>query len=1043
MNFNRTGNFFVPLEENQRVKVSTGDVLGWTTADSLKGGEISYSEIPEGSEIASEYEAQAETTIGNSITRARGSVKRQWHHMVSVHFKDPVDFYLYRNYSKLGKYVISSNITTNKDVYMLNRINKVTVACPFYTPPGHYFTINVTADETLFVDYDVDFGSGSVVTNQEGHFRHFYGAPGVYKAIVTARNALSSKSDSCSISILDEITNLAWRSPIRSEKIGDTSTFHWCVEKGTNLTYTINYGDGLYETVFAMGSENLCQMKTHKYSVARHYEVTLTADSWLGTTSTIKGTAIVQIPINDLSVSINLDKLNNVYFVATNDIVTVTASIRKGSDIECSFDFDDGSTYDVPKLSSDHSYSVAGSYHISVLCGNHISKLEVDLDTVVTAQDLENITGLSITANRTEFGKQTHVSAKMNTGTVFICEWNLGDGTIVKVDPANFEDIIYHDYRHIGDYNITLRCTNKLGNATATAIVHVDIPINGLGVSCPDRFTETNKKLMFFIAAESGSRLNVKVEFGDGIEDLFPHSFSNGQGINVTHRYDKSGEYFMKVRASNNINQFSVTCQYGLVVENPVKGITLTTNSPIKLSSGWVTIFFHIEKNVEFPTNAIVRYNFDNGTIQQNALRKERAVDGSVIKLFRYEQPGEYLIQVTIANNVSAIVYDLPIHVQKMRKVFIGFFQIQAGVFSEGSGADGNAFQLEWDVFVNVTHQQLDLQYALQLGDGSDTYISSVPIIRRAYTSPGTFNVSVVVDNVLQRMSAWQVLHIQESIKGVKMDITPIVRADEEAEVNITAFHYGTNSCVIIDFGVNEAFVFNKEYCENFTPKDDYEYQYFDQKFTKDINAKFVYLNKGSYLISVDVYNAISKAKVERKITILHRICKIPILNITGGGNDTYPRRLTFASPLVLSANISLFCDAAEQVVFQWSAYQVNDDDMYTTDNPIELTGEVALAKTFKMPTTRHTAPGFKIPEKTLPYGALMVQLKISFLSTLEDISHVVGIDQTWVHVFVTPLRVIIDGKLVLIHSTSNALRFGLLILFLKNYLFAVVVSLK
>ena len=141
MNFNRTGNFFVPLEENQRVKVSTGDVLGWTTADSLKGGEISYSEIPEGSEIASEYEAQAETTVGNSITRARGSVKRQWHHMVSVHFKDPAIFYLYHNYTSPGKYIISSNISANNEVYMLNPVEAITVACPPYTLTHQYFRL--------------------------------------------------------------------------------------------------------------------------------------------------------------------------------------------------------------------------------------------------------------------------------------------------------------------------------------------------------------------------------------------------------------------------------------------------------------------------------------------------------------------------------------------------------------------------------------------------------------------------------------------------------------------------------------------------------------------------------------------------------------------------------------------------------------------------------------------------------------------------------------------------------------------------------------
>ena len=384
----------------------------------------------------------------------------------------------------------------------------------------------------------------------------------------------------------------------------------------------------------------------------------------------------MQIPLEDLSVTINLDRLNDIYYVATNETVTVTASTAQGSDIECSFNFDDGSVFQVPRLTMDHSYTQAGSYRISVVCGNRISNLRATVDKVVTAQELEEITGLSITGDRTEFGKKTTISATKSTGTVFNCEWNLGDGTTLRVDPSDFDEAIIHDFRHVNDYNVQLTCTNKLGSVTETAVVHVDIPINGLGVSCPERFTKLNEQLIFYIEAESGSRLNINVDFGDGNEDLFPHDFSNKQGINVTHKYDKEGEYFVKVQASNNINHFDVTCQYGLVIERPVQGIKITTNSPLKFSPGLVKIFFYKNESYAYPTNAIIRYDFDNGTIYEDALAEDYAKDGAIIKLYKYEEPGDYFVQITVENNVSAVVYDLPIYVQRMRKVYIGSYQI-------------------------------------------------------------------------------------------------------------------------------------------------------------------------------------------------------------------------------------------------------------------------------------------------------------------------------------------------------------------------------
>ena len=86
-----------------------------------------------------------------------------------------------------------------------------------------------------------------------------------------------------------------------------------------------------------------------------------------------------------------------------------------------------------------------------------------------------------------------------------------------------------------------------------------------------------------------------------------------------------------------------------------------------------------------------------------------------------------------------------------------------------GSGPDGNTYQLEYPFFVNMTRQERDRQYELRFGDGSAPVISMLPITRHNYVSPGTYNITAVVDNILEKMTAWHVVHIQESIKRVKV----------------------------------------------------------------------------------------------------------------------------------------------------------------------------------------------------------------------------------------------------------------------------------
>jgi hypothetical protein len=149
------------------------------------------------------------------------------------------------------------------------------------TPLGDTTTLTATVETGTNVQYEWDFGDGSVGTGAE--VGHVYPAVGDYVASVLAYNTVSSETTTTTVTITDvPIEGLAAVNDSPT-LLGGTTTFTATITAGSNVDYTWDFGDGITMTGQVVG---------HVYEATGTYTATVTATNSLGSVS-VETVAIV------------------------------------------------------------------------------------------------------------------------------------------------------------------------------------------------------------------------------------------------------------------------------------------------------------------------------------------------------------------------------------------------------------------------------------------------------------------------------------------------------------------------------------------------------------------------------------------------------------------------------------------------------------------------------------------------------------------------------------------------------------------------------
>ena len=644
---------------------------------------------------------------------------------------------------------------------------------------------------------------------------------------------------------------------------------------GTNVTFTISTGDGSHEKVRESFSDNFREFSlTQKYRSVGIYSILIKAKNIVDEKEA-KCTVIVEDPIANLSLEVPPKRIKDgsrVIYIAVGESITIEGEIPSGTDVSCSFDFGEEILQkDIGVYKATHIYRETGNYTVSLTCKNRVSSAHKEHSKRIVVQRDERISNLRILVDVTRKGQNSVFMLRKSTGTAFLCNWTLGDGTTFQTDISDINDPVSHQYAQEGPYDVGVRCTNRYGAVEAKTVAWIQIPIVAITCFSMQMYVKTLEEASFNISVLSGSHATLQASF----ERNHTQSISLNDAFNdwkyfvVKHNFSSYGFYEVRTTASNRLGVLNAECKPVVIVQNPLGNIILTSDKTIIKVSGEVTFELRISVAEEIlPTNASCLWSFG----EESPVLKRRLIfdiNGKDTVRHRFLTKGKFVTQVACSNEVSQISLDTAITVlEPVEPVMKVCLHCDHSTQIE-TVASRKYFALGEAATFLLTSQDFDKAYHWRMTDQGDLGITEKPYLSAILNKTGTFAVIVVVDKVVERLSASVSFTVQEKIAGVSFTSSRFtwLRSATSFELSLPKFQYG--DCFVITFS------------ETFSNMTDCALS-----STGSVSSKFelafgrTFLHEGNFTVCVTVFNEISQQKNCLLIEVAKPVCKIENVSI-------------------------------------------------------------------------------------------------------------------------------------------------------------------
>ena len=590
-------------------------------------------------------------------------------------------------------------------------------------------------------------------------------------------------------------------------------------------------------------------------------------------------TVHVQDPIANLTFRIPPPRIKNGshdMYITVNEGITVEASISNGTDVSCDYDFGEkvvrGS---IDQFTQMYAYRTPGDYTVNVSCSNRVSNMYKTHFARIVVQEDELIKNLQVEVNVTSKGTQSVFTLLMSQGTAFVCDWTLGDGTTLQTDVSEVGLPVLHEYDEEGAYNISILCENRHGLEVAQSVAWVQIPIVSLTCDSLQSYIIASGNASFNISVESGSHVTVVAEFENNqsqtvrLRETVLHWIS----FILEHLYMSNGSFVVKVNASNLLGELSTTCSPTVVVQNPLINITMTGNATVIQVSEIVA--FCLETTVlshSLPTNASCSWDFgDNSSVYGSwpLIFKH----GKAVMLHHYSSPGKFLSSIYCSNMVSEIALNTTVTVLKLFKPsMIVCLGCNHSAIIKGIPCR-TYFTLGDNVTLMTTSQDFDKAYYWEITGLGDLAVTKEPSTSVILEKTGVFFVSVLVDKVVQNMSASVEFTVQETISGVTFSSSGFTWLRSATRFHIAAPKFDDGTCFIATLNDSSKPKFN---CSTINTRN----------YTFSFNHTYIF--EGTYSACLTVFNNVSEAKVCVVVKVTKPDCEIESVSIWESVNGDF-----------------------------------------------------------------------------------------------------------------------------------------------------------
>ncbi|XP_038044344.1 polycystic kidney disease protein 1-like 1 isoform X2 [Patiria miniata] len=597
-------------------------------------------------------------------------------------------------------------------------------------------------------------------------------------------------------------------------------------------------------------------------------------------------------------------------------------------------------------------------------------------------------------------------------------------------------------YPGLGWYDSSFRVRNLVSEETATATAKVEEWITGLTLtSQSDSLVTIGRSVVLEAKVETGNDVVFTWDFQDPRSD--PTLLYCFNASIATHRFSQPGTYQVSVSAGNSLQPVPLRVTYQtpfLVQEAP---FALELNPPAGHPQGaalnhqgglWATEVLSFRAQC-WGSHLVFYFDYGDGTVETVVGMLDDYGSYHASGSHQYFAEGNYTVKVTAGNQLSNETRHLP------RPYYVQVPPTSLRCESPYSAhAFGNVSRLTVRVETG-TH----LFYNWSMGDQTD-YIDVGPSVSHLYRSPGSYTVTVVAFNKVQKAQATCRISVEVQVQGVQllMDqrlhqtytlITLEARTvtdsalwyhwdmGDQRDVQITsvntltslytfhgryyvtvlaANHVSNATSLPVELTLqtaiqqvsihaqSAALVNQSVHFEAWFKGSDTNFVWdfgdgTEKIYTTAESVYHKYNRTGEFFLHLEVSNLVSNATAVSKIFILTRMCHPPVLDIVGSD----PRTVKHSEDIRVEAEVAIDCDITNLALYSWSiTCSQNGTEVSLLQDRASLNQRTLY-----------------IPRWDLPYGSYTFTLDVVMNGTI-----VYAQDSIQLDVVRSPLMSIIEG---------------------------------
>ena len=601
--------------------------------------------------------------------------------------------------------------------------------------------------------------------------QHNYTEPGDYEYNVTCFNRISLVQLFLEVNIINPdvpIEGLVIGYPHEPVAVDDVITFSLFIDRGNNVTFDFDFGDnttGAITVVTPIETPISTNMSTNLSHAFNYSQTTGPFFVQLNASNAVSfELGAVYVDVHELVTGVSATAVKN--HTKVGDSVFFTVSITTGTHAIAYMYPGDGTPHTVEyfvrhssanPIEFSHIYSQPGKYRPQFVVNNTLSSANYTYPTDIVIQ--HPITGITLDAPSpvavptgvVVYGVDVPRTDPWPTDP--FCKWTFVDRVVRMVvatplaSGQTYSETFTYNETHTGIQTGNVTCTNFVSTHTAFVDVMVQRKVEDATIQVVTPAVAIGKVAEFNITAIKGSHLKYKVNFKDGsvVEYVHPDPLNSVAAFTFEHRYVTEGNYSISIDVSNEVSSAVVVATEPVVVQLPLEGLSVSSDSPVGTPPGLVTYKVTAEENIH-AKNMHLMWMFNDGAVAETQYTDSVTENTPVTKTHTYSG-GTYTMFTTFVN-CSNLISHFVINTTVVVEVVIEHASLNTSTRVASVG--------EAVTFTMDAQQGSNITYTLRSGDGEESkHNADTPVdFSHSYTDPGNYSVQLTAANDISQRSA-------------------------------------------------------------------------------------------------------------------------------------------------------------------------------------------------------------------------------------------------------------------------------------------------